>query len=238
MNEIFQWVTQQLPQNVSGPAAFFLLATIASYLFGRYRHNEELLKIRNGRFSSTILIQACVLRSGVLILRNLLAPFKPSDMPIPEVLLKTLIRKASETTVSDPEISLNPNDPSEGHLLHATKNYVMGACNQLYGEVDDWIIFITSEVPGEFVKRSFIRIILIKRNDLKYFKDFKSVMEIKLEDANHWFRILTLHILANKKEHVTIQVPIERAEWKPSHEVSPDWHGDAQKRALQMLGDL
>jgi hypothetical protein len=237
---ILQWLTQQLPQNISGPAAFFLIVTLVSYMLGKHRQKQEHKKIREGRFNTTILIQACLLRKtesgkSVLLLRNLFPPFQAYNLSIPRVLLKLLEKKSLATAIDTPLLDLDQSDPDQELLLHMLRNHVLGSCNTLHGAMGKWLVFLTSEMPGEYVKRNFVRVLLIKEEDLERFKRLEDALKVELEFSEHWFRVLTLHLLANQDRTFTAQLPIEHPDWNPLEIKTPDWSNQVMNKALLQI---
>lgn len=197
--------------------ALALLGLVVGWLLGRWRRHRLKRQLYGGDVRELLAVEQLLLKEqadGRVTMRIRSCGAAPLSTVIFNPLAReTFLKRASSTTVTSPLIAMH--DKMGSYLLYLLQPWVCGVARGGVFPHDVWVMVPVCET-GLLSEHQSTTVILIRQEDLKYFRDWQTCRQIHVEHGNDGARVLTLWRVAHEFDRQMAEVKRLREEGKPT----------------------
>jgi hypothetical protein len=198
---------------------FFLMGIVAGHIWAMWRRRKQLKMAERGESHDVVTIEKVILdrrSDGSEVLRIRSCGRDPMETVFPNPAARDDFQgRATQTTSAQPLVSMDGKVGS--YLLQELAIWVCGQLRERNFRHDVWVMAPVYERGALYLGGHFVStVLLIRRDDLRRFRDWNDCSSIQVEHASHGERIMTLMGMAAEYDRQSSAVDRRRAAGRPS----------------------
>jgi hypothetical protein len=197
--------------------ALAVLGLAVGWVLGRWRRHRLKRQLYGGDVRELVAIEQTVVREhpdGRITMRIRSCGSAPLSTIIFNPLAReAFLKRAEATKPTNPLLALH--DKMGSYLLYLLQPWVCGLCRSGPFPHDVWVMAPVCE-PGLLSEHQSTTVILVRQEDLKYFRDWQTCRQLHVEHGSDGARLLTLWHVAREFDRQLAEVKRLREQGKPT----------------------